>query len=142
MSLPKLLGFNLYSSSYVFLLQHHHFCGVTTKVLHILLPIPYFMLKQSKLNSTFILFVIKSFKTNLVFGIFSLSTKSLISSLNISQALRFFSFRTKLFIVLKPLFPNLRACGGMIGHNCTSNRRLLQQQNSTEPRSLKNYATS
>ena len=103
MPLLRLPGFNLYSPSYVFLLQYHQFFGVTTKVLPILLPILCFTHKQSILNSTFILFVIKFFRTNSIFSIFLLPTKLLTSSPNISQVLSFFSFRTKFSIVSKPM---------------------------------------
>ncbi|WKA12274.1 hypothetical protein VitviT2T_029682 [Vitis vinifera] len=64
---------------------------------------PVFTHQQSILNSTFILFVIKFFRTNSIFSIFLLPTKLLTSSPNISQVLSFFSFRTKFSIVSKPM---------------------------------------
>ena len=91
---------------------------------------PVFTHEQSILNSIFILLVIKFFRTNSIFTIFPLSTKLLISSPNISQALNFLAFGNSL------LFPNPRACGGMIDHNCTSNKRRLQQQNPDHSRTV------
>ena len=75
----------------------------------------------------------KVLQTNSVFSIFPILTKLLIYSPNMSQALSFLAFGPKSL-----LFPNPWACGEILDHNCTnnshnytSNKKRLQQQNST-----------